>query len=115
MRRLLFLLICVLAGLAQAAEPKLVSVARGLANPWAVAFLPDGRFLVTERAGRLRIVERADPRGFPYFWFGLAATVETAGHRTDLESVADGYISVTPLHLDLTHDPSLERLGRLFD
>lgn len=65
--------------------------------------------------GRLRIVERADPRGFPYFWFGLAATVETAGHRTDLESVADGYISVTPLHLDLTHDPSLERLGRLFD
>ncbi len=32
------------------------TVARGLQNPWALAFLPDGRLLVTERPGRLRIV-----------------------------------------------------------
>lgn len=32
-------------------------VARGLENPWAVAFLPQGRFLVTERPGRMRIVQ----------------------------------------------------------
>jgi aldose sugar dehydrogenase len=34
------------------------TVARGLEHPWALAFLPDGRMLVTERPGRLRKVER---------------------------------------------------------
>jgi len=45
------------AGTAVAAEFKAVSVARGLVNPWALAFLPDGRMLVTEKPGRLRIVD----------------------------------------------------------
>ena len=34
------------------------TIARGLEHPWALAFLPDGRMLVTERPGRLRIVDR---------------------------------------------------------
>jgi len=36
---------------------KLVTVAQGLETPWSMAFLPDGRMLVTERPGRLRMVE----------------------------------------------------------
>ncbi len=35
---------------------RLVEVARGLQNPWALAFLPDGRMLLTERPGRLRVL-----------------------------------------------------------
>jgi glucose/arabinose dehydrogenase len=34
------------------------TVARGLEHPWALAFLPDGQMLVTERPGRMRIVTR---------------------------------------------------------
>jgi glucose/arabinose dehydrogenase len=54
------------AGRALAArELRPVTVAQGLQNPWALAFLPDGRMLVTERAGRLRIVERDGRLGEP--------------------------------------------------
>ncbi len=44
-------------GEAQATDYRVDTVARGLVHPWALAFLPDGRMLVTERPGRLRIVE----------------------------------------------------------
>ncbi|HYI05931.1 MAG TPA: 5'/3'-nucleotidase SurE [Reyranella sp.] len=64
--------------------------------------------------GRLRIVQRTDPRGYDYFWFGLGPMIETPGHSTDLEAVADGFVAVTPLHLDLTHAPSLERMAGLY-
>lgn len=64
--------------------------------------------------GRLRIVQRTDPRGYDYYWFGLGPMVETPGHSTDLEAIADGCISVSPLHLDLTHEPSLDALGARF-
>lgn len=64
--------------------------------------------------GRARIEMRTDPRGYDYFWFGLRPMVQTPGHDTDIEAVTDGYISVTPLQLDLTHQPSLGGLQRLY-
>lgn len=41
----------------QEATVRAVTVAGGLENPWAMAFLPDGRLLVTERPGRMRVVK----------------------------------------------------------
>lgn len=64
--------------------------------------------------GRGTLVESIDPRGFPYFWFGLEAVEDTPGHETDLEAVQDGFIAVTPLQLDLTHYASLDRLASLY-
>lgn len=50
-------------GAAQAANYRVDTVATGLVHPGGLAFLPDGRLLVTERPGRLRVIERgADGR-----------------------------------------------------
>jgi 5'-nucleotidase len=57
------------------------------------------------------VIEGKDPRGFPYFWFGLHGIEHTRGHQTDLEAIADGFISVTPLQLDLTHEGSMASLA----
>jgi len=65
--------------------------------------------------GRLQIDKRTDPRGFNYYWFGLRPIPHTPGHITDLEAIADGYVTVTPLHLDLTHDASLASLGGRYE
>ncbi len=73
------------------------------------AFEPDEieGIRVTEQGRREmlgnNIEERTDPRGFRYYWFGLGREVGVPGHETDLKSVREKYISVTPLHLDLTH------------
>ncbi|MDE2436120.1 MAG: 5'/3'-nucleotidase SurE [Sphingomonadales bacterium] len=60
------------------------------------------------------VVEGTDPRGYRYFWFGLHGIEQTPGHATDLEAIQDGYVSVTPLQLDLTHDASLAALAGRF-
>ena len=43
---------------AQPSQIKVETVAKGLENPWGLQFLPDGRMLVSERPGRLRIVSK---------------------------------------------------------
>jgi 5'-nucleotidase len=57
------------------------------------------------------VVEGLDPRGFSYFWFGLHGIEHTPCHATDLEAIADGFVAVTPLQLDFTHDASLGALA----
>lgn len=60
------------------------------------------------------LIESRDPRGFPYFWFGLHGMEQTPGHETDLEVIADGYIAVTPLQVDLTHYASLDSIAEQY-
>ncbi len=65
--------------------------------------------------GLLKVEQRRDPRGFPYYWFGLSRSYGQPGVETDLKAVRDGWISVTPLHLDLTHFATRDHMAPEID
>jgi 5'-nucleotidase len=54
------------------------------------------------------IVRSQDPRGRPVYWVGPAGVGQDAGEGTDFDAVANGYVSVTPLQIDLTRHAMLE-------
>jgi glucose/arabinose dehydrogenase len=72
------------AALAQGVRPE--TVATGLDHPWALAFLPDGRFLVTERPGRMRLVQADGRIGPP---LGGVPEVAAGGQGGLLDLVLD--------------------------
>ena len=59
------------------------------------------------------LIERLDPRGRKYYWIGAGKPTWHAGEGTDFEAVQSNYVSITPLHLDLTHHGSIPRLKPL--
>lgn len=59
------------------------------------------------------VIERLDPRGKKYFWIGGEPPVWHQGEGTDFEAIDQGFVSITPLHLDLTHHQSIEGLRYL--
>jgi 5'-nucleotidase len=56
------------------------------------------------------ITEKIDPRGEPYFWIGGHYTVTGKEPDTDYTAIKDGYISVTPLDIDLTDRKFIDNL-----
>ncbi|KQT32271.1 stationary phase survival protein SurE [Sphingomonas sp. Leaf412] len=64
--------------------------------------------------GRVRFDPRTDPRGYPYYWLALGSIAAPQADGTDLPTVADGYVTVTPLQLDLTHHRSLAGLADVY-
>jgi 5'-nucleotidase len=78
---------------------------------------PKGLRMTTQ--GRRRyfdlMEQRLDPRGKPYFWIGGDGGPEyQAGEGTDVEAVQDGYVSLTPLRMDLSCAESISK-RREFD
>jgi 5'-nucleotidase len=58
------------------------------------------------------VVRSIDPRGRTIYWVGPAGAEQDAGPGTDFHAVREGYVSVTPLQVDLTRHSSLEEIGR---
>lgn len=59
----------------------------------------------------LRIEDRLDTRGKPYYWVGIERRKARPPKGTDLWAVQAGRISVTPLHLDFTDHETRQKLG----
>jgi len=59
------------------------------------------------------LVEKVDPRGKKYYWIGGDELDFVDEPGTDFAAVQDGAVSITPIHLDLTHYPSFEALRQL--
>ena len=54
---------------------------------------------------------RKDPRGRTYYWMTYAPPYHLEGAETDVTSLSEGYITVTPLHFDLTRHDQIAKLG----
>jgi 5'-nucleotidase len=60
------------------------------------------------------VIKAEDPRGRPVYWVGPAGASQDAGPGTDFHAVAEGYVSVTPLTVDLTDHAALDGLRTWF-
>ena len=58
-----------------------------------------------------KIVEQADPRGRPHYWIGAGEPEWEGLQGTDMGALHEGYVSITPLHLDLTNHRAFEQLA----
>ena len=72
-------------------------------------------YMVTRQGLRVyrdELDSRIDPRGKPYFWIGGEAPTGVFEDGTDFGALEDGYVSITPLHLDLTSYKALDVLRK---
>ena len=57
-----------------------------------------------------KLLERLDPRGVPYYWFGGPPPTGVSEPGTDFHAVSTGAVAVTPIQLDLTAQRLLQRI-----
>ncbi len=60
------------------------------------------------------IIENKDPRGNSYYWIGAQQAASDHPKGTDLHAVENGFVSVTPVSLDMTHEPTIKILKGVF-
>ncbi|HHT9951951.1 TPA: 5'/3'-nucleotidase SurE [Legionella pneumophila] len=61
------------------------------------------------------IIKEYDPRGRPIYWVGPPGIEADAGAGTDFFAIKTGHVSITPLHLDMTHYKLFDHLSNLLN
>ncbi len=56
------------------------------------------------------VIKTETPRGEICYWVGAAGAAADAGEGTDFHAIEQGYVSVTPLQIDLTHHAEMARV-----
>ena len=56
------------------------------------------------------VIRAEDPRGRPVYWVGPAGAGQDAGPGTDFHAISEGFVSVTPLTVDLTNHAALDNV-----
>jgi 5'-nucleotidase len=56
-------------------------------------------------------IKQTDPRGRTIWWIGPAGEIDDAGPGTDFDAVRRGFVSVTPIHVDLTRFQALDKVS----
>jgi 5'/3'-nucleotidase len=59
-----------------------------------------------------RLDRRVDPRGHPYYWIGGDTPSGIPEEGTDIGALFDGYVSITPIHLDLTAYDAIQQIEK---
>jgi 5'-nucleotidase len=74
-------------------------------------------FMVTRLGKRIyndKVIERTDPRGGKYYWIGGNGELYESLEGTDFYAVERGFVSVTPLGLDVTSNKSINSYKKYF-
>lgn len=61
------------------------------------------------------IIVRKDPRGDPYYWIGIGNPVSTPDEDSDIKAINEGYISITPIHSDMTCYQTIKELRNILN
>jgi len=118
----------ILWGVAEAFASEAIRRVAAFAEPWpkgtffninfpAASSSAVESFAITHQGKRVlgdNLTEGRDPRGRPFYWIGPSQMRGGADPGTDLGALADGRISITPIHLNLTNVPVAEAMRRAF-
>ncbi|MCD6454284.1 MAG: 5'/3'-nucleotidase SurE [Candidatus Aminicenantes bacterium] len=80
---------------------------------------PPWKGIKITRMGRKRytpeIIKRRDPRGEPYYWIGIGSPIATPDEESDIKAINENYISITPIHADMTCYDTMKVLRNLIN
>ena len=92
--------------------PGLLALAQAMQTLGTIKILAPDHNWSGLRVYRDRLDRRMDPRGRPYYWIGGDTPTGIPEEGTDIGALSDGFVSITPLQLDLTAYNAIQGIGK---